>query len=75
MPRTPYPTISQGADGYYHAWVTVGTKPNGRPDQRHIKRATFDATVARVDEMLAQRRAGAVTKPGRALTVQIWFET
>jgi integrase len=75
VPRTPYPTISLGADGYHHAWVTVGTKPNGRPDQRHVKRASYDDTVARVDELLAQRRSGAVTKPGRALTVQAWFET
>lgn len=75
MARLPYPTISQGADGLWHAWVTVGTKPNGRPDQRHVKRADRDDVIERVDELLAQRRAGAVTKAGRAPTVQDWMET
>jgi hypothetical protein len=42
MPRKRYPNIKKGTDGLWHAWLTVGTKPNGRPDQRHIKRATKD---------------------------------
>jgi integrase len=75
MPRSPYPTIKTGEDGYFHAWVTVGTKPNGRPDQRHVKRATHDQVVERVDELLSQRRAAAVVKAGRAVTVQSWLET
>ncbi|MCX5119251.1 site-specific integrase [Micromonospora sp. NBC_00362] len=74
-PRLPYPTIKQGDDGWWHAYVTVGSKPNGRADQRHVRRKTKDATVARVDELLAQRRSGAVTKAGRAPTVQSWMET
>lgn len=74
-PRLPYPTIKQGDDGWWHAYVTVGTKPNGRADQRHVRRRTKDETVARVDDLLAQRRSGAVTKAGRAQTVQSWMET
>ncbi|MFG3639124.1 tyrosine-type recombinase/integrase [Micromonospora sp. NPDC047762] len=74
-PRLPYPTIKQGDDGWWHAYVTVGTKPNGRADQRHVRRRTKDETVARVDELLAQRRSGAVTKAGRAQTVESWMET
>ncbi len=69
-----YPAISEGKDGWWHAWVTVGTKPNGRPDQRHVKRKTRAEAKARVDELLAQRREGTVTKPGRAPTVQQWLE-
>lgn len=75
MARLPYPTISQGADGFWHAWVTVGTKPNGRPDQRHVKRRDRDDVITKVDELLAQKRAGATTKAGRAPTVQQWMET
>lgn len=75
MPRLPYPTIKQGSDGLWHAYVTVGTKGNGRPDQRHVKRKAKDEVVERVDELLAQRRSGAVTKPGRAPTVQQWMDT
>ncbi|WIM97800.1 site-specific integrase [Actinoplanes oblitus] len=69
-----YPTISQGADGKWHAWVTVGTKPNGRPDQRHVKRQNYEGAEARVDELLAQKRTGQVQNAGRAPTVQAWFE-
>ncbi|MGK5737233.1 tyrosine-type recombinase/integrase [Micromonospora sp. URMC 103] len=74
MPRLPYPTIKLGDDGWWHAYVTVGSKPNGRADQRHVRRKTKDEAVARVDELLAQRRTGAVTKAGRAPTVQAWME-
>lgn len=75
MPRKRYPTIKQGADGLWHAWVTVGTKPNGRPDQRHVKRAEYEDVEERVDELLDQKRAGAVVRPGRAITVEQWMET
>jgi len=74
MPR-PYPTISKGTDGKWHAWVTVGTKPNGRPDQRHIKRASRGDVEVEVDKLLAQRRTGKVTKAGRKPTVEAWLTT
>ncbi len=75
MPRRRYPTISLGEDGLYHAWVVVGTKPNGRPDQRHVKRKTADEVEERVDELLDQKKTGTVVKPGRAMTLQQWLET
>lgn len=62
-------------DGWWHAWVTVGAKPNGRPDQRHVKRRTREAAEARIDELLAQRKTGKVEKAGRKPTVQEWLET
>jgi len=75
MPRKRYPTIKQGPDGQWHAWVTVGTKPNGRPDQRHVKRATEGEVETRVDELLGQKRAGKVQRAGRAPTVESWLTT
>ena len=75
MARRRYPTISQGADKLYHAWVTVGTKPNGRPDQRHVKRDTAAKVAERVDELLDQVRKAAVVKPGRAPTFEQWMTT
>ena len=75
MARRRYPTIRQGADGLWHAWVVVGTKPNGRPDQRHVKRATRGEVEERVDELLDQKKAGVVVKPGRPQTIQQWLET
>ena len=75
MARRRYPTIRQGDDGQWHAWVVVGTKPNGRPDQRHVKRATREEVEERVDELLDQKKSGQVVKPGRPQTVQQWLET
>lgn len=75
MGRKRYPTIRQGDDGQWHAWVVVGTKPNGRPDQRHVKRATLEEAEDRVDELLDQKKAGTVVKPGRAPTVATWLAT
>lgn len=67
------PTPRLGADGYWHAWVTVGKKPNGRPDQRHVKRRTEPAVEDEIDKLLDQKRAGAVQRAGRAPTVERWL--
>jgi integrase len=67
------PTPREGADGRWHAWVTVGRKANGRPDQRHIKRRTEAEAQDEIDKLLEQRRAGAVQRPGRAPTVRRWL--
>lgn len=76
MPRRRRPVAREGKDGRWHVWVTVGTKPNGRPDQRHISRDTQDEAEDAADELLDQlRRDGAVRKSGRGLTVQEWMET
>jgi integrase len=75
MARNRYPTIKKGSDGLWHAYITVGTKGNGRPDQRHVKRATREQVEDRVDELLEQRRAGAVQRAGRTPTVQHVIET
>jgi integrase len=74
MPRNRYPTITKGADGLWHAWITVGVKPNGRPDQRHIKRATKREVEDRIDELLGQVREGTVVKAGRGMTVDAWLD-
>lgn len=70
-----YPSITEGADGWWHAWVTVGTKANGRPDQRHVKRRTKAGVEERVEELLDQKRSGTVVKAGRSPTVEAWLTT
>lgn len=75
MARRRRPVAREGKDGYWHAWVSVGTKPNGRPDQRHISRPTQREAEDAADELLDQlRTAGAVPKAGK-LTVQQWLDT
>lgn len=76
MARRRRPVARKGPDGYWHAYVTVGTKPNGRPDQRHISRATQAAAEEAADELVDQlRTAGAVAKAGKKMTVHGWLET
>ena len=75
MPRKRYPTITEGADGRWRAWVTVGRKPNGRPDQRQVNRATYEEAVERVDDLIDQKRAGTVVRPGRSTTLAQWMTT
>lgn len=76
MARRRRPTAREGKDGYWHVWVSVGTKPNGRPDQRHISRPTQDEAEEAADELLdTLKKTGAVTKAGKKLTVQEWLDT
>lgn len=75
MARRRGPVAEQLGDGRWHVFVVVGTKPGGGIDRRHIKRATKAAAEERADELLDQVRAGAVVKPGRALTVAQWMAT
>jgi integrase len=74
--RRRRPAARLGADGFWHAWVTVGTKTNGRPDQRHVKRKTQREAEDAADDLLDQvRRDGAAPRSGRKPSVQEWFET
>lgn len=67
--------ITEGTDGAWHAKVTVGRKPNGRLDRRHIQ-AKSEAEVRRkLRELLRQVDAGRKPRVGRTPTVREWFET
>jgi integrase len=58
------------ARGYYEASVWMGTKPDGRPDRRHVERKSKAARNRAVRELERKRDAGVVGKPGRVKTVQ-----
>ena len=77
MPRRRRrPEATLGTDGRWHVWVTVGTKPNGRPDQRHISRSTQDDAEDAADELLdTVRKTGAAPRAGRKPTVDSWLTT
>lgn len=76
MPRRKRPVAKLGDDSRWHVWVTVGTKPNGRPDQRHISRATRDQAEDDADELLdTVKQTGAAPKAGKKPTVDSWLKT
>ncbi|MBS2533753.1 excisionase family DNA-binding protein [Catenulispora sp. NF23] len=61
------------ADGYWHGWVNMGIRDDGRPDRRH--RMNRDETKLRnaVRELLNQRDQGNVVKIGPDWTVEKWL--
>lgn len=58
------------ARGYFEGSVWMGTKPDGRPDRRHVERKTLASVKKRVRELEKERDAGVTNKPGRAPTVE-----
>lgn len=61
------------ADGKWHGWVTVGTKPNGSPDRRHRMGADEATVRAKVKELEKLRASNKVSKAGRPPTVEQWL--
>ncbi|MFE3180809.1 tyrosine-type recombinase/integrase [Streptomyces violascens] len=66
-------SIYQGADGKWHGRVTVGVRPDGKPDRRHVERKTRAEVAKAVKELERQRDAKTLRKPGRAWTVAAWL--
>lgn len=60
-------------DGKWHGRVTMGVRDNGKPDRRHVKRATEAKAARAVQELEQMRASGLVTKPGRSWTVEKWL--
>lgn len=58
------------ARGYWEAFVWMGTRPDGRPDRRHVERKSRAARNRAVRELERKRDAGVAGKPGRVPTVQ-----
>lgn len=74
MSRQPNrrPSIYKGADGLWHCYVTLGTKPNGKLDRRHRQGATAGEVAQKVDELLDRtKRGGGV--PQKIETVEQWL--
>jgi integrase len=66
-------TIYLGTDGKWHGRVTVGTKDNGEPDRRHVKRGTEKDVIDAVRKLEQQRETGKVSKAGQYWTVERWL--
>lgn len=48
----------RGADGRWHARVTMGTRPDGRPDRKHVNRASKPELDRAVRELERSRDTG-----------------
>lgn len=76
MPRQPNgrASIYKGADGWWHTYVTVGKKPDGKLDRRHIRGKTATSVAEGVDKLEASLRIGHVPEVGASPTVAGWLE-
>ena len=68
-------SVYQGSDGKWHGWVTMGVRPDGKPDRRHREGATETEVTRKVRELEGKRDAGKTSKPGRVPTVAQWMRT
>ncbi|MCO8274773.1 site-specific integrase [Actinoplanes sp. TRM 88003] len=66
-------SIYLGADGAWHGRVTVGIKPDGRPDRRHVRGKTEGVVTRKVRDLERQRDNGTVRKVGQRWTVATWL--
>ncbi len=66
-------SISKGADGRWHGYVSMGKKENGQRDRRHVAAVKRTDVVAQIRVLEDQRDAGIVLAAGRALTVGAWL--
>ncbi|MGH8891543.1 MAG: site-specific integrase, partial [Acidothermaceae bacterium] len=67
-------SIYQGADGRWHGRVSVGLKPDGGPDRRHVTAATQKDVTRKVRELEKARTDGVVIDAGRAATLEEWLD-
>jgi integrase len=66
--------IYLGADGGWHTYVTVGRKPDGALDRRHIRGQTATEVKDKRDELKAKLRIGHVPEVGKSPTLAEWLE-
>src|ERR1700722_19479047 len=62
------------AQGYYEAFVWMGTKADGKADRRHVARRTETSRDKAVRALEKKRDAGQIVKPGRTKTVQAMLD-
>ena len=66
-------TIYQDKDGYWHGRVTVGVRPDGKPDRRHVGGKTQAEVAEKVGKLEQERDKAAVRKPGQRWRVSGWL--
>src|SRR5215470_4406653 len=67
-------SIYLGSDGWWHGWVTIGSKDDGSPDRRHRKARTEAAVTRKVRDLERTRDSGHLPGAGRSFTVGQWME-
>lgn len=66
-------SIYEGKDGYWHGRVTMGVKPDGSPDRRHVMNKKKTEVTKKVRDLEKERDSGLVAKAGVTYTVEQWM--
>lgn len=72
-PKGKRPTsvkIYEGADGSWHGYLTVGVKPDGRPDRRHRMGKTREEVEQKIRDLEDKYLRDELLAPGRAPTLE-----
>lgn len=64
----------RGSDGRWHGRVTMGMRPDGRPDRKHVTRATKAELDRAVRELERSRDTGQYAWTGADPTLKQWLE-
>lgn len=64
-----------GADGRWHGRVSIGLKPDGSSDRRHVSSPHRDIVLEKIARLEAAREAGKAMPPARVPTVASWMRT
>jgi integrase len=66
-------SIYAGSDGRWHGRVTMGVKPDGGTDRRHVTGKTETEVTRKVQQLERQREAGRTADAGRSPTLEQWL--
>jgi len=64
-----------GADGRWHGRVSIGLKPDGSPDRRHVSGQERDIVLDKIAKLEALRDSGKAIGPSHVPTVASWMRT
>lgn len=64
-----------GSDGRWHGRVSIGLKPDGSPDRRHVSAIDRDTVIEKIEKLEALRDAGQIVAPSRVPTLAEWMRT
>jgi integrase len=66
-------SIYKATDGRWHGWVSVGLRPDGKRDRRHVTGKNRPVVVEKVRSLERARDAGTIAA-ARIPTVAEWFD-
>ncbi|MCU1635777.1 MAG: hypothetical protein JWQ68_1016 [Cryobacterium sp.] len=71
-PADATPTPYKGKDGLWHVFASMGSRADGRPDRKHLRRKTRREVVQAQRRLEEQRDRGEYIHSGKDVTLGWW---